>query len=202
MPIDLDAPIFAIPCGDPGDLDALSGRAHACDRMRIAVTECKEAPPGYPCWPCQDVPPKYLELRIPGLRLCSCRNNMGRSIGEELLEGSLTGPWVLPQRQGVSWCQWWIGYDEPGPLLYRRIGYRLPGCQDYDWESVFRPTITIGVDTQGRWSVGIGNLFSGKAEWPENCWGPYPAVGNDHSCDDIGKDAEGGIAETIPSFGP
>lgn len=38
--IDLDSPIQLVPCGMPGDLDALSGRAHACDRMRIAVTEC------------------------------------------------------------------------------------------------------------------------------------------------------------------
>lgn len=45
MLIDLDAEILAVPCGVPGDLDALSGRAHICpDRMRLAVTECMIQP--------------------------------------------------------------------------------------------------------------------------------------------------------------
>ena len=69
MAIDLDAPIYAVPCGVPGDLDALSGRAHICDDgTRLAVTTCVVVPD-----PCGCVPgtlPTTIAAHIDGVSPC------------------------------------------------------------------------------------------------------------------------------------
>lgn len=68
MPIDLNALIQLIPCGEPGNVDALSGRAHVCsDRMRIAVTTCVVVPCSY-CLP--DTTARFIDMLFVDVLLC------------------------------------------------------------------------------------------------------------------------------------
>ncbi len=65
--IDLDAPIFVVPCSELGNGYRISGRAHICDdRLRIAVTECF----GY-CEEClEDTTPRVIDCLFSGVELC------------------------------------------------------------------------------------------------------------------------------------
>lgn len=110
MPVDLDAPIYAVPCGVPGDLDALSGRAHICpDRTRIAVTEC-EVPDPTPCWWCElwgEDTPLYRWATVAGVATCmdTCFIHGLGSRRQSLTDGAINGRYRLVQRPHVP-CVW------------------------------------------------------------------------------------------------
>lgn len=132
MPINLDSPIYVVPCGVPGDLDALSGRAHICeDRMRIAVTECTPFEPGADCPSCEPgTTPLHYSARVGDVAICGgCVYGGGLSYRYDLETGSLNGDFVLTQMPSFS-CRWispviarirerrWAGHECQGTPHY------------------------------------------------------------------------------------
>ena len=204
MRIDLDAPIQLVPCGVPGDVDALSGRAHICeDRMSIAVTECEPFEPGQDCGHCPPgETPRFLYATVAGVRVCaSCVEVSGfHSVqvtgvepingGEYELEQWLDGPYGA--------CSWRICL----PAQIVRRFYWDRHCQDFRWETVFRSVLIwayllgdekrleINASEREDCAQATFRLFNGVLphdgsclEWPTFpnllvCGTPYLAVGS------------------------